>query len=483
MTQPTPVVDYTSRDYPAILDDLLALIPFFSPKWTSRSSSDFGIVLLELFAYASDGLHYYADRVANEAFITTATKRSSVLKIAQLLDYTPTPAAASQVSLSFTNTSATDGVVPARTAVMTVSGSLGIDVPVVFETSAAVTVLAGQIAAVLANEGRTVALEAVGVSDGTARQSMQLFQVPVIGGTISVFVNEGNLAQWDYAPHLLDNSGTSKVFGLVTNESGVVSIIFGDNVNGKAPDAGSPIFVTYRVGGGQRGNVPPNTITKIIDPVPAGLTVNNIAGANGGADAEDTDSIRENAPRSLQTLNRAVSLVDYSDLAVTFPGIAKARAISTTGTSVSMYVAPFGGGGVETGGADTAPFGSLKAALLTFLDQRKAINATVTLLSPTYVPINIEVTVQALPRYRQDRVQASCGVALANLLAFNNVIFGDFVTLSDMHASLLPVDGVSYIEVTLLDRGVGTGKTGVQLAENEIPTLGVLSVVVIGGLI
>ena len=63
-----PQVDYTSRDFLSISSDMKALIANFAPQWTSRDSSDFGIVLIELFSYMGDLLNYSIDRAANESF-------------------------------------------------------------------------------------------------------------------------------------------------------------------------------------------------------------------------------------------------------------------------------------------------------------------------------------------------------------------------------------------------------------------------------
>ena len=78
MASYVPSVDYTSRDYSAILSDMTSLIPNFTSNWTNRDPADFGMVLLELFAYMGDLLSYYIDRAANEAMITTATQRQSL---------------------------------------------------------------------------------------------------------------------------------------------------------------------------------------------------------------------------------------------------------------------------------------------------------------------------------------------------------------------------------------------------------------------
>ena len=65
------VIDYLARDYASFRRALIDLIPSKLPEWTDRSEADFGVVLIELFAYMADILSYYQDRIANEAFLTT----------------------------------------------------------------------------------------------------------------------------------------------------------------------------------------------------------------------------------------------------------------------------------------------------------------------------------------------------------------------------------------------------------------------------
>src|ERR1700679_2338667 len=90
LTPATPVIDYSSRDYASIFADLVARIPIYLPEWTSDSISDFGMVMLQMFAYVGDIIGYYEDRLAGEAFIQTATQAVSILNLASMLDYQPT---------------------------------------------------------------------------------------------------------------------------------------------------------------------------------------------------------------------------------------------------------------------------------------------------------------------------------------------------------------------------------------------------------
>jgi len=127
-----PPIDYTSRDYAALVNDLLTLIPSYLPEWTDRSPGDFGIVLIELFAYMGDILNFYSDRIANESFIATAQQRQSVLNIANLLDYTPHGNVSATTQLQFTISQPSAPVFIPKNA--TQVATLGVN-PIVFETS------------------------------------------------------------------------------------------------------------------------------------------------------------------------------------------------------------------------------------------------------------------------------------------------------------------------------------------------------------
>src|SRR5262245_30837948 len=102
-----PIIDYVTKDYDGFREGMLALIPQLLPSWSDRSESDFGVVLIELFAYVADILSYYQDRVANEAYLSTATQRRSVAELLRLIDYQIDPGLAASTLLHFQVTGAT----------------------------------------------------------------------------------------------------------------------------------------------------------------------------------------------------------------------------------------------------------------------------------------------------------------------------------------------------------------------------------------
>lgn len=95
------VIDYLAKDYASFRQALLDFVSARMPAWTERSEADLGIMLLELFAYTADNLSYLQDRIANEAFLMTATQRRSVAGHLQLTGYQMDEGAAAHTWLQF----------------------------------------------------------------------------------------------------------------------------------------------------------------------------------------------------------------------------------------------------------------------------------------------------------------------------------------------------------------------------------------------
>lgn len=68
---------------------------------TARTD-DFTIALISAWALAADVLTFYQERIANEQYIRTATERMSLLHLARLIGYKPSPGLAASTYLTFT---------------------------------------------------------------------------------------------------------------------------------------------------------------------------------------------------------------------------------------------------------------------------------------------------------------------------------------------------------------------------------------------
>ena len=71
-------------------------------KLTTRDDDDFSIALLDAWALVGDVLTFYQERIANEAYLRTATERLSVLELARLINYQLRPGVAASAYLAFT---------------------------------------------------------------------------------------------------------------------------------------------------------------------------------------------------------------------------------------------------------------------------------------------------------------------------------------------------------------------------------------------
>ncbi|MFE7385385.1 putative baseplate assembly protein [Streptomyces zhihengii] len=84
---PSPLTDYTPRDYESVRRLILDRLALTTPGWTERNPADLGVTLVELLAYTADRISYQQDAVATEAYLDTARRRVSVRRHVRLIDY------------------------------------------------------------------------------------------------------------------------------------------------------------------------------------------------------------------------------------------------------------------------------------------------------------------------------------------------------------------------------------------------------------
>lgn len=459
VAQRIPPIDYTSRDFEAISQDMVRAIPFFAPEWTDHNLSDFGIVLQRLLAFVADNLHFYIDRAANEAFLPTAITRRSVINLLKLIDFDLRSAVPASVDVVFTIQFALSGdlLIPAGTELQTSTDAT--ETPIFFETVNDAIILAGQLEVTTAAVQGQSKSENVGVSTGIERQRFDLLGSPVIDGSLKVLIDEGIGEQlWAEVDTFISSNATDKHFTTIRDEDDHITIFFGDNAQGKIPDLGAVIRAVYRIGGGLDGNVPADSITAInatftFSAVPIPVAVTNPDQASGGEDRMSIDEAKVLGPQSLRALNRAVTAEDFVTLAEAFPGVAKATVI-VGGTSdpsvgcccmVSICISPRGGG---------PPSSQLKADLLAYLDARKMIGTCISICESSYQPVDIVGTVYVAKNFGTDIVALDLGAAIDQYFDPTSDFtgFGEDVFLSDILHMMDAIPGVDHIDLTELTR-------------------------------
>lgn len=461
-------IDYTARDYASIRQQMIDRIQEVLPEWTSRSSSDFGIVLIELFSWAMDLHSFMEDRIVNETFLTTATLRESVLGIAEMLGYVPVPPTPAVARVTFRITSVNAVTIPAGTKVTSPESSADGSELILFETDADLTItpptMTGEVEV---TQGETV-VEVVALSDGTVNQSYALFRPGVFYQSVLIDVDPGDgFARWTEVSDLAVVSPGDWVYAVKIDVDGIARVYFGDGATGKVPTPGSVIRATYRIGVGASGNVPAGAINQLYDSVEGLVGVTNVAAATGGEDAESLETIRKSAPKSLTAMNRAVTAADYAALVRNVGGVEKSNATAEIYTNVSLYIAP-------TSGVGQLMQDDLKTRIQEYFLTRKMVNTTITLIDATYIGINIAIDLQVLDNHYRETVKLAVENAISEVLSFSQRDFAEKVTLSMIYHAIYGLTGVDYVVITRMTREDAypqTGTTTITTEAGEIPVL------------
>lgn len=489
-------IDYTSRDYYSIRQQLIDRIksninsPSSPIQWSGTDPSDFGVALVEAFAYMGDIINYYVDRVANETYILTASQRRSVMNIAKSYGYIPSGYRPATVDLKFTNTGSSTVTIPQGSQV---SGELvdGNNITtIVFTTDTDVTIAGNSNQTITGTQGRMANLEIgndpiygeqLGISDGNSGQVFKLGTSPVVTSTIQVFVEvgtTGSYTEWTQVVHTADYGPTDTVYAVDTDENDNVYILFGDGISGAVPVNGAVLKANYLIGGGAVGNITTSQINTI-KAVP-GLTANQVTALNSymqvtntsvgvdGADPESTDSIRYNAPFALTALNRAVSIGDYSSLSLKAPNVGKANAIAEDRNSVTIYASPtqsstttdfYPGytGDPSSGGTLTSGWYEMQGNIQDYLADKAMVGVTVTVSPPTYTNVHAYIQYTTLPQYNSTKVGKAILSSLINGYSYQNTSFGQIITPEELEFNLRQVEGVYTVKLISLYR---TGDSG-----------------------
>jgi uncharacterized phage protein gp47/JayE len=496
-------VDYTSRDYDSLRADLIQLVRTRTGvDWQGDDPSDIGVALVEAFAYMGDVSNYYLDRVANEAFIDTATQRETLLNLARLFGYRPSGPTPADLPVTFTNTGSTAIDLPIGTQVVAPL-QYGDYSEVYFETTQAVTQLAaGSSVIVGAKEGRTAntdradmidpatntALPVVlGASTGAQNINLVLPDTGVVDGTVQVYVGQGvAFTTWTYVDSLLEWGPVDQVYTVELNADGTTSIVFGDGYNGAIPAPQQLISASYRISSGAAGNIRAGQITEVTF-IPGNINLNartalvvtNSSAGVGGANADNNTQTRAKLKKAISARKRAVTLWDYEALGILVPGVGRTKALANTYSSVTLYIQPSNdyttSPGLDSNGDPTASMLALEAAVSDYLSDKVPANTTLTVLPPVYADLDISLIIGVADAYRKDDVKKAITKNLLDpntgLFSYNNYGFGDTVAFSDIVTAASLVNGVVSVTVTTLARHDATGAANVVMTPDEIPRL------------
>lgn len=305
--------------------------------------------------------------------------------------------------------------------------------------------------------------ETLGSGDGTrANQTFSIGRPPLTyvsaptptGAATTLEVRVDGVA-WTEVDTLFGQDGNAKVYTVRIADDGTTTVRFGDGIAGaRLPTGVDNVTARYRTGIGVAAEVGEGRLT-LLRTRPLGLkSVVNPVAATGASDPESRDEARSNAPLTVRTLDRIVSLSDYRDFARSFAGIGKAIATPVWSGDHKVVHITVGSASGSTVDPDSDLFRNLSNAVSAVSDG--GVPVVLAGYAPRFFALGTAVIVD--DAYDADVVLAAVRTALEDAYRYERRHFAQPVTESEVVALVHDVEGVAAATVTALhyiDTAVG----------------------------
>lgn len=310
--------------------------------------------------------------------------------------------------------------------------------------------------------------EILGSGDGsTPFQSFALKDAPVThvpattaSGAATTLSVKVNTVAWRQAPSLDGLGQRDRAYVAQIADDGAATVHFGDGHTGaRLPTGIENVAATYRVGLGAAGNLKAGQLSLLMTRPLGTRAVTNPLPTSGGADPETRDEARVNAPRTVLTFDRVVSLLDHADFARSFAGIAKAEARWVWEGRTRLVL-------ITVAGADGAPVS---------LQKRRDLAEAIRAAGDPHLPFRIDsfdartfdvhVGVFIAGDRDWETMATSVRAALLDAFSFRRRELAQSVTASEVSSTIQAVDGVVAVDLDA---------TGIRLAGQQPPAQPVL---------
>ena len=269
--------------------------------------------------------------------------------------------------------------------------------------------------------------------------------------------------RWDEVGSLYGRGPDEFVYSSKLAADGRLVLTFGDGVHGAQPRG--EVAGTWRIGGGLDGELDSTLIDTLLGSVSGVRKIAGVGLTSGAADQEDPLRMRRAAAARIRALDRAVSLGDLADLALTVPGVSHAAAWRGAGPTGC----PCGGIGLHvaslrsTSTGVRAPVSAELTALSGYLDARRDTSIGLCVCAGVPSGVDVTATIAVDPRREPATVCAAVEATLrdpAGPLAPNPRDLGVPIDDSDVVAVVQPVTGVVGVVTLTVSAGVSPPSAG-----------------------
>jgi hypothetical protein len=298
-----------------------------------------------------------------------------------------------------------------------------------------------------ATHGEAVEGEVLGGGDAAAafqrfalkKSPLTFVSGPTPSGVASTLNLRVNGVAWDEAASLDGAGPRDQRYVVRVDDEQRTALVFGDGRSGsRLPTGQENVTATYRSGLGPDGNLDADTLT-LLQTRPLGIRgVTNPVPSDGGAAPERLDDAKANAPLTVLTLDRIVTLRDFEDFARAFAGIAKAQATALwSGERFTAHVTIAGADGAEVSG-DSLLFANLLDAIESIRDPSVRFQ----IASYRAKSFLVAARVLADERLEQASVFERVAAVLRAEFSFDRRSFAQPVTSAEMITAIQGVEGV-----------------------------------------
>ena len=314
-------LNVSELDFSKIKDNLLAFMSNqddFAGYNFSGSSFD---VLLDILAYNTHYNAYYANMIANEMFLDSATMRNSVVARAKHLGYLPRSARGSKSSVTLTITPEGTPAVISVPKNSQFSGTVnGIAYIWCTANSYSVNINSNGVYTISGVE-LTQGIPTIHRYTANTGDPDQKYILPnantdtdTLTVTIQTSSTDTDTKTYSLANDITTVNNTSSVYFIDEIEDGKYEVQFGDGILGKQLANGNIVMLSSLV---CDANVTNGCKAFSIVADLGGYSnvkVDTTSAAGGGQVPADLEEIKFNAPKSFEAQNRAVTIHDYSRL-------------------------------------------------------------------------------------------------------------------------------------------------------------------------
>lgn len=252
---------------------------------------------------------------------------------------------------------------------------------------------------------------------------------------------------WTQVDNLRDSEATDTHFETRLNEDHQLLVRFGDGIHGqRLPTGTNNLVLQARFGAGISGNLPADSLSKLKKPHPLVESVLQPDAATGGGDLETGESLRELAPASVLTLERAVSIADYGHIAQRHASIWQARSYALPDTPrasdrVEVVLVPAGGGALSA---------DFKTSMKTYLEGFSRPGVWVYIEGYQAILLDLQIKLRVdIKAYDGDKIAELVRVSLLDSFSLQKAVLAEPLYLSRVYQVVEAVEGVENVDVLI----------------------------------